>query len=305
MKKEEPTNVVYVKEFENGGVYVGVSNQFETRMRRHERDAKNGKLDYPVYRAMRKYTHETKIVFRSEDYEEVLKKEIDLIKEYKDKGTMVYNITDGGQGHLGHKPSAETRKKLSESRTGYAMPESTKQKLREINLGKKQSKETIEKRAKALRGKTKNLKDLDAILSKPSRRDSFKSICKSHNLDYLNFKEEFSHKDNRGKKYFNYTLDLEGTESRKESISNYSKAHPNNHKNIGQPLSYWANKGTYITSFKKVCKRWGWDFNNFDKKLVETKEHKGKKTLYYSFHLKEGKTPFPPPYQNNTIILEN
>lgn len=301
MKKEqEPKNVVYVKEFENGGIYVGVSSQFEVRMKRHELDARNGKLDYPVYRAMRKYKHETKIIFRSDDYEEVLQKEIDTIKEYREKGVEVYNLTDGGQGHLGHKMNKEARRKLSKSRTGYVMPESTKEKLRKINLGSKRTPEVRKKMSKALKGKNKGAKNgmskpIEHFLSRPFRRDSFKRTCKVYGWDFFEFKEILSHKDSRNKKYFLYSKDPEGAELRRKQDKENKLLHSNSPKNIAKPLSYWASKGTYITSFKDVCKRWGWDFNAFEARHFESKVVNGKTIKYYSFHLKEGKTPFGTP----------
>ena len=84
-------NVVYIKHFENGKKYVGITNNFERRMDRHEKDARYGST-LPVHRAMRKYSHETEIVFESECYDDVLKYEQIIIQNFKDLGYELYKI---------------------------------------------------------------------------------------------------------------------------------------------------------------------------------------------------------------------
>ena len=61
-----------------------------------------------------------------------------LIRHYKFLG-ISYNITDGGDGFLGYRPSEETRKKLSEAsrrRNSYKMTEEHKNNLRKTRLEK-------------------------------------------------------------------------------------------------------------------------------------------------------------------------
>ena len=61
--------------------------------------------------------------------------EIELIDKFKRLGFKLVNMTEGGEGHKGLKV-----------RLGIAVSEETKEKLRQANLGKKQSPETIKKR---------------------------------------------------------------------------------------------------------------------------------------------------------------
>ena len=68
--------------------------------------------------------------------------EIELIDKYKLIGYKLTNKTNGGEGHLGLKVNL-----------GRPVSEETKQKLRNANLGKKQSQETIFKRMKAFKEK--------------------------------------------------------------------------------------------------------------------------------------------------------
>ena len=92
---------MYIKTFENGKVYVGITNDFNRRMSEHNCRAYNQNSNLPVHRAMRKYSHETEIVFQSKNYDDVLKYEQIIIQNFKDLGIELYNITDGGQGTLG------------------------------------------------------------------------------------------------------------------------------------------------------------------------------------------------------------
>lgn len=84
------------------------------------------------------------------------------IQQYgrKDIGTgILRNMTDGGDGIMGHKHSEETKKKIALARLGKPtnlgkpMSDSQKQKLREHNLGKVVSAETGRKISEAKKGK--------------------------------------------------------------------------------------------------------------------------------------------------------
>ena len=63
-------------------------------------------------------------------------KEIFWIKE---KNTMVpigYNLTKGGEGNLGWKPSKETKKRISNSSKGKKMDDNFKKRMKELSTGK-------------------------------------------------------------------------------------------------------------------------------------------------------------------------
>lgn len=108
------------------------------------------------------------------DWADSAKIEIALIKEYKDKGFRLTNMTDGGDGALGYITSEETKKKqsiaqktrflngakhpmlgkthtkeakekISKTHKGVKRSDSFREKRRQIMLGHKKSPKTIEK----------------------------------------------------------------------------------------------------------------------------------------------------------------
>ena len=114
--------------------------------------------------------------------EELDKKEIFWIAEYRNRGKAEYNIANGGQGgatcngkhrseetkrkiseaNKGKIPcnkdmprSEETKKKISESHKGKRMSEEAKRKISEANKGKKRTTEQKRKMSEAHKGKNK------------------------------------------------------------------------------------------------------------------------------------------------------
>jgi group I intron endonuclease len=109
---------------ENGKVYIGVTcRQPEVRWGKNGSEYK--RLNQRAFAgAIAKYTwdgftHE--VLFTDLTKDEANQKEIELIALYKanvcrwGKEAMGYNMTDGGEGHLGHKHGKRTRQKMSES----------------------------------------------------------------------------------------------------------------------------------------------------------------------------------------------
>lgn len=154
------------------------------------------------------------ILFENLTEDEAIQKEIELIKELdltdRSKG---FNICDGGQGtkgykfneedlekmrlsHLGKKHSEEQKKKISLAlkehyshipkkpkpapkpkgrNAGFHLTEKTKEKLRQANLGKKQSNETILKRVKQYE------KSIDMLTIDGEYIKTFSSITEASN----------------------------------------------------------------------------------------------------------------------------
>ena len=149
---------------ENGKVYIGITGR-----KPEVRWGKNGraytKLNQRAFAgAIQKYTWDGfyhDVLFEGLTKDEANNKEITLIALYKSnicrwgKEAMGYNMTDGGEGHLGHKHSQQTRQKLSEAARGRCTDEwrqqhSLRMKGRFVgekspNYGKKLSDETRRK----------------------------------------------------------------------------------------------------------------------------------------------------------------
>lgn len=158
-----------------GKTYIGQSIDIQRRFHEHRciSHESNRHLKY----ALAKYGKEN---FKYEVLEECKEDELDERERYYiEKLKPEYNITTGGQDSLRRFPD-EIKKKISEKskeqwknmsyeakeariknnlkgpRKGHAVSEETRQKLRDKNLGKKQSPETIEKRRKTLKSKKLN-----------------------------------------------------------------------------------------------------------------------------------------------------
>lgn len=110
----------------NGKCYVGQSIKLRSRIKDHLRNAKNMKIDLPIYRAINKYGFhnfsidilESFVPDPEESTESIIKRlddlEIKYIEEYKAYSDG-YNCTKGGDfGVLGLKMTVEQKKKISE-----------------------------------------------------------------------------------------------------------------------------------------------------------------------------------------------
>lgn len=96
------------------------------------------------------------VVYRNISWEKACEIEIKLIKLYgrSDLGLgNLVNMTDGGEGCLGHLQSDEHKKKLSEAGKGRKHSEETKKKLAETSKGKKLTEETKKKISENSKGR--------------------------------------------------------------------------------------------------------------------------------------------------------
>lgn len=83
-------------------MYVGITKNFDRRMYVHKYDAyiRNSKL--PVHRAMRRHSHTTEIWADGiDDRDLIYMLEEQTIKQLKDNGVHLYNITNGGMNEIG------------------------------------------------------------------------------------------------------------------------------------------------------------------------------------------------------------
>lgn len=119
--------IYIIKNNLNGKCYIGQSIKIRPRIKDHMRNAKNGKLDLPIYRAINKYGFHNFTIDILESFipdadmtnTDLIKQldqlEIKYIEEYN-AYTDGYNCTKGGDfGVLGLKMTEEQKKKVSEN----------------------------------------------------------------------------------------------------------------------------------------------------------------------------------------------
>lgn len=147
---EENNYYVYKHTFPNNKVYIGITQQ------EPEKRWKNG-LGYDAHqtlmkRAIKKYGWQNikhEILFKKITKEQACKKEIELITLYdstnKQKG---YNVSSGGEGTIGVKPTEESKQKNRIAHLGKKASLETRKKISESNKGKHNIKRTEEQKKK-------------------------------------------------------------------------------------------------------------------------------------------------------------
>lgn len=126
--------IYIIKNNLNGKCYIGQSIKIRSRIKDHMRNAKNGKLDLPIYRAINKYGFHNFTIDILESFipdadmtnTDLIKQldqlEIKYIEEYN-AYTDGYNCTKGGDfGVLGLKMTEEQKKKVSENSKKLVAP---------------------------------------------------------------------------------------------------------------------------------------------------------------------------------------
>jgi len=92
--------------------------------------------------------YEVEIMLEDLSFEEAKLKEIEFIKLYEridlGIGTLA-NLTDGGEGSLGYKPTKETREKQSKALKGHIVTLESREKSRKSQLGKPKNTEEFKK----------------------------------------------------------------------------------------------------------------------------------------------------------------
>lgn len=155
----------------NGKIYIGMTNNFEQRMREHKSNAKSDKYKYKsrLYNSIRKYGWENfdketiDFAKNKHDAEEKEKYYISLYNSVdKDVG---YNIVAGGTGGkthdvsgannpmYGRRYSDEERAKIGSYSRGVKRSGETKMKISQALKGRKRSEEHNRNLSKSLKGK--------------------------------------------------------------------------------------------------------------------------------------------------------
>lgn len=119
----------------NGKRYVGITSQKVEYRWNYGEGYKNSPH---LYAAINKYGwdgFEHIILFDYLTEQEAKSKEIELIAMWKTQDNRFgYNVSAGGEGASGYRPSEEVRRKLSASRTGLKRSEETKRRMSENSV---------------------------------------------------------------------------------------------------------------------------------------------------------------------------
>lgn len=117
-------NILYRLTFPNGKVYIGITTEpLKRRVRRHVLYARQNKA-YALSAAIRKYGEDSFLVEHlalAMCWEDLLLLERQVISQYNSVCPSGYNMTGGGEGSFGIKPSDGKRKRISESLTGRVL----------------------------------------------------------------------------------------------------------------------------------------------------------------------------------------
>lgn len=181
-------------------IYVGYTSQEIFKYwKKHIINSKKNSSRY-FYRALKKYGSDSFNWTVIKEFETILEAklaEINLIKYYKDNNMVLYNMTDGGDGHLGYKIPDHVRKKISNAHKGKKASSETKIKLSTShkglssgNKGKKASLETRKKQSRSKIGKISPNKGkyklsneiLFEIIHSYELGSSYRNIAKIYNV---------------------------------------------------------------------------------------------------------------------------
>lgn len=145
--------LVYMHTTPNGKRYIGIT---KSTAKSRWKNGKGYETQF-FYKAIQKYGWENikhEILFENLTKEEAEAKEVELIAFYKtNQKEYGYNVENGGSHNT---CSEETKIKMSKSQKALnkTIPQWHKDILRNAQLGRKQSKETISKRVSHYKGKT-------------------------------------------------------------------------------------------------------------------------------------------------------
>lgn len=133
----------------NGKKYVGCTkHSVEHRWKQHCYVAMKGKKMSYIAKAIRKYgvdNFSVEQLAETNSYADMLELEIKCISEHNSKKPNGYNLTDGGDGFNGWKPTFAHLKAMSDRLMGHETSEETRRKIAEAHIGMSHSDETCAK----------------------------------------------------------------------------------------------------------------------------------------------------------------
>lgn len=134
---------LYILNFPNGKSYIGISKWgAQKRFAKHCESVRCGSK-FAAHNAIRKFGPENTavktLVIADWPYLKALEKQ--AIAAFSTKAPDGYNMTDGGDGTIGHIHSAESRLRMSAAHIGKPLPPETKAKMSLAAKGKPKTKE--------------------------------------------------------------------------------------------------------------------------------------------------------------------
>lgn len=180
------SGIIYIATCKNNGKsYIGQTIQtINIRKRKHINDSKKESTKF--YYAVRKYgfnSFKWRILYNGIPYKLLDIAEICAIYTYNtyDKG---YNSTLGGGATLGHKHTAQTKKKMSEAKIGKKLKPFTKEhckKISEAKVGKKHTESAKRKMSMSQVGNTNRIDKRHTQKSKDKMSESHKGLSAGKN----------------------------------------------------------------------------------------------------------------------------
>ena len=151
--------IYFVTNLVNGKQYVGKTvKRLGARRNNHYSSVRKGKDGCRLFwRALRKYGFENfewEEVYSNAANEDLNRLEIECIEWFGTKMPDGYNMTEGGEGTLGHKHSLEQNEKIGKANKGRKRSPETCKKISDIHREKKISLLTRAKISKSLLGRT-------------------------------------------------------------------------------------------------------------------------------------------------------
>lgn len=152
--------VYYIENIINGKIYIGKTFHPEKRWTEHQDLSKSKRPNQYIHKAIKKYGIQNfsfqvfEVLNSDEESSEVEKF---WIRNLKEQGIVLYNLTDGGDGSLGRKLSNESLKKMSNSiKNLWDKNHFSRDKMSSIHKGKVISQEIKDRTSKTQIEKSKN-----------------------------------------------------------------------------------------------------------------------------------------------------
>lgn len=131
--------ILYRLTFPNGKVYIGITTEsLGRRVQRHIAYARSNR-PYALSAAIRKYGEESfaaEVIGMANAWGELVKLEIDAIREHGSLCPNGYNMTAGGEGSLHVTPTEEKRAKISQTLSGRKLSEAHRKAVGDAQRGK-------------------------------------------------------------------------------------------------------------------------------------------------------------------------